>query len=534
MGCTKEEKGQIEDIDPEDVKVFTMFCEDQNFNYEYFESPVAQEITRKTGVKLDIEYPVMSVEEKTSIMIASGDYPDFIFVKDTAQFADIKAYTDLTDLISTYGPNIYKVYEDYWNRLKYSEEDPSIYVLPSAPVTNEQLEPNMGFQLQHAVVKELGYPDIKTVHDFEDAIRRYMKLHPQIDGEETIGITLLADDWRWLVTIGNGAAFATGKPDDGQWYIEPDTKKATYRFLRPEEREYFRWLNHMYNTGLIDPDSFVQNYQAYEAKIMSGRVLGLIDAKWQYERAERILNEQGKFIRAYGQYPVQLNNSTRSAEFRKIDYEAGYGVGMSVNCQDVQRGIKFLDYMASEEGQVLRNWGIEGEHYYMDSQGKRKIFPWEKEARLSQYEYSKRTGISVYVYPFTNYGLGMLDSTGNPYSITNELWVKQGYNPIEEEVLKAYGVETWKELYPSENQQAASSWGRAYNMPLPKSAEIQELLNSCDAVVKQSLVNAIIAIPEDFDVIWEDMLQQLDEIGVDVMNERFTKLIRERVRVWGE
>lgn len=53
----------------------------------------------------------------------------------------------------------------------------------------------------------------------------------------------------------NPAVTATGGPDDGEYYIDPKTHKAILHYKRPEEREYFRWLNHMYNEGLLDKDT---------------------------------------------------------------------------------------------------------------------------------------------------------------------------------------------------------------------------------------------------------------------------------------
>ncbi|WP_353626566.1 hypothetical protein [Bacillus sp. JCM 19041] len=57
--------------------------------------------------------------------------------------------------------------------------------------------------LQHEVVKELGYPEIRTVEDFEEAIRTYKEENPTIDGQPTIGLSLLADDWRIMISTTN-------------------------------------------------------------------------------------------------------------------------------------------------------------------------------------------------------------------------------------------------------------------------------------------------------------------------------------------
>ncbi|MGE5599136.1 MAG: extracellular solute-binding protein, partial [Bacteroidota bacterium] len=258
--------------------VLTMFSEDVNPNDTGWTDPVAQEITRRTGIKLKIEYPVGDIKQKKTLMLASGDYPDLIFQKDPGFWVDAKVFVDLTPYINKYGKNVKNLYGPYLKRLRYSLKDQSIYFLGCYGVGSQVMEPISGVQLQHAVVKELGFPKMKTVKDLENAIARYKAKHPTIDGQPTIGLSLLADDWRFLISVTNQAVFATGGPDDGEWYVDPKTKKAVLHHTRPEEKEYFRWLNHMNDIGLLDPESFVQKYDQYQAKIASGRVLALTDA----------------------------------------------------------------------------------------------------------------------------------------------------------------------------------------------------------------------------------------------------------------
>ena len=184
--------------------VLKMFSYDINPNYTGFEDPIGREITKRTGIKLDIEYPVGDPEERITLMIASGEYPDLIFHKGAGKFVDAGAFIDLTPYIEKYGDNIKKLYGPYLKRMRYSLEDPSIYYLGCFGVDSEIWDVS-GFQLQHAVVKELGYPPMRTLKDFENAIKAYMEKYPTIDGRPTIGLSLLADDWRFLITVTNPA-----------------------------------------------------------------------------------------------------------------------------------------------------------------------------------------------------------------------------------------------------------------------------------------------------------------------------------------
>lgn len=518
--------------DSDDTIVLSMYSEDLKSEDDSFSSPVAKAITESTNVKLDIQYPIEGVSDRIDLMISSGVYPDLIMVKDTHKLVDADAYIDLGPLIEEHAPNLMDLYGDHLNRLRFSAEDPAIYVLPTKPVEQQVWEPVMGFQLQHAVVSELNYPELKTVKDFEKAIKDYIEKYPEIDGEPTIGISLIIDDWRWKISLSNSAGFATGAPDDGNWFIDPVTYEATYRFLREEEKEYYRWLNHMYNEGLIDPDSFVQKYDSYVAKIASGRVLALIDAKWQYSYGEKILKTYNKEERMYGQYPVQLDESTIAADFRDIGYIGGYGIGISEDCKYPIKAIKFLDFMASERGHLLRLWGIEGVHYYYDDDGTRKITKTEQEKRLIDPDYFKKTGISVYAYPFPVWGIGKKDSTGNYYNPDSKEAVVGNYSDIEKDVLANYGASTWADLYPSADELKKSVWGEAWDIPIPSDSPIRYQLQECDNIMRSGLIRVIIEEPEEFDIVWEELMKQLEEQGVHSMGEEFTKLVKERIELW--
>lgn len=532
-GCNNFVNDESSPMAYEEVVTFSLFSEDVLSHDNNFSSPVALEITKATGVRLEYDILVGDIDNRADIMIASKDYPDFIMVKNPARFVEAGALVDLAPLIDEYGPNIKALYGEYFERLRYSNDGDEIYVLPAASVPTVMSEPNMGFALQHDVVKTLGYPTLNTVQDFENAIKTYMAMYPKINGQETIGLSLLADEWRWLISIGNGAGFATGAPDDGNWYIDPESYEATYRFLRTEEKAYFRWLNHMYDIGLLDPESFVQSYEVYKSKIASGRVLSLIDAEWEYTDGEMVLRSKNMQERTYGLYPIQLDETTLAADFRDVGYLGGYGLSISVDCEDPIKAIQFIDFMASDEGMVLRHWGIEGEHYYYNEAGKRMINQEDFERRSSDLDYFTETGVGAYIYPFPSRSVNQVDSTGSLYNLSNyggeSEWAFDG---IEAEVMNAYGISNWGELYPQADQLPDSDWGAAYMIPIPESSGISETLDVCNAIVKDALITAIVSDPTEFDQIWADMLLDLEAAGVYEMNEAFTVLVKERVDAW--
>ncbi len=264
----------------------------------------------------------------------------------------------------------------------------------------------------------------------------------------------------------------------------------------------------------------------------------MIDAKWQYDSAQLILRASDMYERTYGLYPVQLDGSTKAADYRNTGYLGGYGIGISVNCEDPVKAIKFLDYMASEEGQVLRSWGgIEGLNYEVLEDGTRYIPEEELSLRRSDIDYGDRTGVGNYMYPpFPRWGgARVVDSTGNYISTETNKLLFEGLSDIEKEVLEGYGVQTWSELYPSADELEDSDWGGvAWNIPMPEESGIATTLTECDKIVKDYLIMAIVSKPEEFDTHWAKMQEELVEAGAESMGVNFSELVKARVKAWAK
>ncbi len=276
--------------------------------------PVALALTEATGVKLKTDYPVSSTDQKVALMIAEQNYPDMIYAKgDAGSLIEAGALIDLTDLIEQYGPNIKKMYGDELDKLKYSQEDPSIYQLSSYAMGGTSYKNSGTAQIQWAVLKENDYKIPKDTAEFEEMLRSYLAAHPTTDdGLERIGLTLSAADWHWMITLGNPAGYiAEGAPDNGQWLIDKDYN-AVYKFRSEKVREYFKWLNKLYNDGILDHEFATQTHEDYIAKIASGRVVSLFDTDWDYADGEKILIADGKLDQTYAGLPLTMDENTKA------------------------------------------------------------------------------------------------------------------------------------------------------------------------------------------------------------------------------
>lgn len=514
-----------DDADDKSPITFEYFNADgKNGNWD---NPVAKAITEATGVTLDVSYPVASqgdAKEDIALMIANDEYPDMIYAKGSAtDLYQAGALIDMTDLIEKYGPNIKKMYGAEMEKLKWSQDDPGIYQLSYAGVNQKTLTTGGSCQIQWAALKENDYKYPKTLDEYEKMIKSYLAAHPKTeDGLDMIGITMSASDWHWMITLGNPAGLiADASPDNGQWIID-DEYNVHYKHVTDEEKEYFKWLCRMYNEGILDPNFATQTDDDYIAKVASGRVVAITDAEWHYSQCKATLVADGKVDQTYVGLPVTLREDQVEKALLYQGTTVGWGIGITKSCEDPVRAIKFLDYLCSDEGQILYHWGIEGENYFLDDDGQPYRTDEEVAKAQSDPDYAKNTGIDNYT-GFPIYGTGSYSEDGFPYTPTTKESVIANYNTAEKEGCEAMGFEMLTDMFaqPEEFDLLPYSALWAYQQP----QELAEKQTILDEIAWPGLVKCVTGTEDEFDANWESMVQELTDNGLADAEEAMTEFL---------
>ena len=154
---------------------FTLYCGDywaSNYIDPSWTDPLAQELTKRTGVTLKVTVPASDDDEgEMNKLIASGNLPDLIFrtggaSKDTLETG---GYTKpLDDLIAKYAPNITKYMSGSFPAWR-NRTDGKIYCLGlwylnkvCKPALNLQVNT---LQMRYDILKELGYAKLDRSTD---------------------------------------------------------------------------------------------------------------------------------------------------------------------------------------------------------------------------------------------------------------------------------------------------------------------------------------------------------------------------------
>jgi len=468
-------------------------------------------------------------DQKIGVMVAGSAYPDLLHV-DSKRFYEAGALIPLDDLIEKYGPRLKAHYADAWERMK--EDDGHVYCLPTWGVYSGRDQDmwygGPAFFVQKEVLKEAGYPQIKTMDQYFDLLINYRNKHPVINGQPTITFTILAYDWHSYTMI-NPPNFLAGFPNDGNGTVDPVTHQYKVFLYQDISKRWFKKLNDINALGLIDHSCFIDNYDQYLSKIASGRVLAFHDQAWHFKSAEDTLISQGMINRTYSPLPLVFDEGTRPNYVGQHVPSYGQGLGISINAKDPVRIIRFLDAQLSEDVQKVFSWGIEGEDYFIDDKGQ----PYRNdEQRKQQDDEVWKLHNQALLWTSENPKIQGSFSDGYPTAIANIYSEKVAVmKPEDKELWDAYGVASNIELM-DKDPPPNSVWFPAWQIPVPDGSDAQLGWQRAESVYRKDLPRIIMAPPEQFESLWAEYISDLGKTGLDKYEAYMQSEIDKRIQMW--
>lgn len=318
-----------------------------------------QELEKKTNVKVDFQHPAAgNGNEQFNLMIASGKLPDVIENDFTLYpggpekaIAD-KVIIKLNDLIDKNAPNL-KKYLDKNPAIKkeISTDDGLIYVFPGIGIGNFAV--SGGLMLRKDWLDELGLSVPETIDDWTNVLRQFKEKK----GAKTPFTLRLADFNRDMF---NGA-FGVGT----EFYQE--NGKVKFGPYEAKYKPYLTQLNAWYKGGLIDPDFATQDAKSFDAKASgdgAGAFFGFIGGNMgKYLNAKQ--GQDTKYDLVGAPYPVLSKGEEARFVNKPYDYRGAGSAAITPANKNPEATAKWLDYYYSDEGHMLKSFGIEGQTYTM-------------------------------------------------------------------------------------------------------------------------------------------------------------------------
>ncbi len=478
-------------------------------------------IEEKFGVKFEFEFLAGNLDETLGLKIFGQDYPDLFDGGNSADLIiDGGALINLLDYISPEKtPRLWAHIEPQKARLIEKDENGNdvLYIIPNYGLPEgPQIALSVGgpaFFLQKQVLEWAGYPTIKTLNEYFDVIERFLEANPTDEnGNPYIGFDILCEDWRHFCLI-NPVQHLMGRPNDGEVLIDVnDPGFHTETFIdKPYAKGYYKKLNEEFHKGLISRDTFTMNYDQYIAQLSSGTVLGMFDQAWDFGTATSALNDAKMYKNTYVALGPVYDPEYVDGKVIEEHYLNGSlpnvrrGFGISVNCTCPERIIAMWEEMMSEEWQLIFNWGIEGEDYYIENG--RLLMTEEQYAHTQDNTWKLHNKADAFFQSSPKRQGWIMEGplAGNCWEPGNQNEIVFGLmNDYDKEFLSHYGFSKWADFVnpPIELAPYGEAWQINYN---PVDNEHTDFLKIQD----KRLPELIMCDPAEFDALWDAFVEEI-------------------------
>ncbi|NLD47136.1 MAG: extracellular solute-binding protein [Clostridiaceae bacterium] len=490
------------------------------------DNPVIKKITELTGVTLNFEFLVGDLNQKVGVMIAGEDYPDVIF-GENAKFFDAGALLPLEDLIPKY-PNLKKHYEKHMDKMIAGFDGKHAYTLENYTLVHYPapifFNTGAGFYIQKAVLEDSGYKIPKTIDEYFELIENYKKKYPTIDGAKTIGFEILCDGWRDFC-LRNPAQHLMGTGNEGDVYVDPKTYVASLYQISDTAKNYYKKLNEEYHKGIIEGETFTENYDQYLARLSSGAVLGMFDQWWNYNTAENALKSAGKDNRTYVSVP--LTNPGVQDGYLDATSESITGTGglsITKNCKDPERLLAFYDWLLQREVQDYLQWGEEGKDWNKVGENGKVLTSERREMLKDTAKKRDLTGDTLWQYTPKMQGLYEDGSPCGPGDSADEYMA--GLTAYDQKFLKDLNIQYPAQLLspPVKRPKYYPTW----SFPIEDGSPAKTAKTKLEDVCRRYYPQLIMTPSNQFDAMWDKFLADIKAGNIQPFVDEMNRQIKIR------
>lgn len=320
----------------------------------------------RTGIHVDyISGPEEAADVYSEVdqRVISGDLPDAVMTKlaQTNVYGPQGVFADLAPYIEKYAPNLQKYIDDNPDyKALVSDKDGHIYGLcKGTPIFADLI----GYRVDHFKAAGIDPDSIVTVDDFTKALET-LKAYYGKDNPNYYPLT--GRDTAIRFASWFGAASNISSTESNGIYISGHYKDGSIDIMNDGAYKMAETMKKWYDEGLIQPEWVAGTFSEadWEAAMLNGNGSVFYD---YYNRAEWFMENGGPDNDPNYQMGVLNFIKDDNGNPQKMTVSMKYNdecvTAINANCSEdkIKTILTFIDYFYSEEGEILANYGVEGE-----------------------------------------------------------------------------------------------------------------------------------------------------------------------------
>lgn len=322
----------------------------------------------RTGIHVDyISGPeeFNDVYSEIDQRVISGDLPDAVMTKlaQTNVYGPQGVFADLAPYIEKYAPNLQKYIDDNPDyKALVTDKDGHIYGLcKETPIFADLI----GYRVDQFKAAGIDPDSIVTIDDFTKALET-LKAYYGKDNPNYYPLT--GRDTAIRFASWFGAASNISSTESNGIYINGHYKDGSIDIMNDGAYKMVETMKKWYDEGLIQPEWVAGTFgeAAREAAMLNGNGSVFYD---YYNRAEWFMENGGPDNDPNYQMGVLNFIKDDNGNPQKMTVSMKYNdecvTAVNANCSEdkIKTILTFIDYFYSEEGEILANYGVEGESF---------------------------------------------------------------------------------------------------------------------------------------------------------------------------
>lgn len=322
----------------------------------------------RTGIHVDyISGPeeFNDVYSEIDQRVISGDLPDAVMTKlaQTNVYGPQGVFADLAPYIEKYAPNLQKYIDDNPDyKALVTDKDGHIYGLcKETPIFADLI----GYRVDQFKAAGIDPDSIVTIDDFTKALET-LKAYYGKDNPNYYPLT--GRDTAIRFASWFGAASNISSTESNGIYINGHYKDGSIDIMNDGAYKMVETMKKWYDEGLIQPEWVAGTFGEadWEAAMLNGNGSVFCD---YYNRAEWFMENGGPDNDPNYQMGVLNFIKDDNGNPQKMTVSMKYNdecvTAINANCSEdkIKTILTFIDYFYSEEGEILANYGVEGESF---------------------------------------------------------------------------------------------------------------------------------------------------------------------------
>ena len=348
------------------VSIGTM---EDNYTMQYYESI--------SGVHIQFFHPssATSIGEALNVMISSGEYTDLIgSIMNASDGLDTLIENDvilrLNEYIDQYGYYLSQVFEEYpefYTQVLTYEGNIGLYPTSRLDPSTRYFE---SFVIRQDWLDTLGLEKPTTVDEWYTVLKAFATQDPNGNGQND-ELPFVGNSNEQMGVYRLGSLFGFNACFYKEYACSILDGKVTFAANAPQFEDYVTTMAQWYAEGLLDPEYASTDATSWQEKVLSdlggcfyGKMnggIGTLLGSYDYENRDPDFN-----LEPIG-YAVTEDGNSYDFYSQEI-FDQG-GIAISTACEHVKEAIQWMDYMYSEEGQIMCSFGEEGVTFEYDDQG---------------------------------------------------------------------------------------------------------------------------------------------------------------------